>query len=41
MIVRFPFNYIIVISFYVLTELGYVLSVILKKKENVVLKMLL
>ena len=31
MIVRFPFNYIIVISFYVLTELGYVLSVILKK----------
>ena len=35
------FYNIIVISFYVLTELGYVLSVILKKKENVVLKMLL
>ena len=28
-------------SFYVLTKLGFVLSVILKKKENVVLKMLL
>ena len=31
----------IVISFHVLTELGYVLSVIFKKKENVALKMLL
>ena len=27
--------------YYVLTELGYVLSVILRKKENVVLKILL
>ena len=35
------FEYVIVNSFYVLTELGYVLSVILDKKENVVLKMLL
>ena len=31
----------IVISFCVLTELGLVLSVILKKKEHAVLKMLL
>ena len=35
------FEYIIVNSFYVLTELGYVLNVLLDKKENVVLKMLL
>ena len=35
------FEYIIVNLFYVLTELGYVLNVILDKKENVVLKMLL
>ena len=29
-------EYIIVILFYVLTGLGYILSVILKRKENVV-----
>ena len=38
---QISFYYIIVISFYVLAELRYVLSVILKKKENVVLKILL
>ena len=37
---QISFEYIIVISLYVMTELGYVLSVILKEKENVVLKML-
>ena len=41
MIARFPFQYKIVILWYVLTELGCVLSIMLKKKANVVLKMLL
>ena len=38
---QISFYYMLVILLYVLTELGYVLNVMSKRKENVVLKMLL
>ena len=38
---QISFYYMLVVLLYVLTELGYVLNVMLKRKENVVLKVLL